>query len=239
MIGTTKKQDIKKHISPSREGRSRQTRAMKAETREFRENAQGLIQGFRDSRSGERAELRKGLAKDQVDRKSSVREMLDGFRNSRKQRTSHIHQTLGSAAVERKGRVGEILAGAEKTINGLGTRRMKAKQKARKEMTKSGPRTGIKVVNLRKDPEKIVADRNNNGAFRTEGVREPPASGVAAAELETMLLALLGECSQGVTLIDAAERMGVFPIVLGRAARGLIAKGKIKKEDRVYSLVSR
>jgi len=57
--------------------------------------------------------------------------------------------------------------------------------------------------------------------------RKPP-------DLEAKLLAAINEHLAGVTLVEAAESLGVAPIVLGRASKRLLKKGIIRKEGMLY-----
>ena len=66
------------------------------------------------------------------------------------------------------------------------------------------------------------------------------ATGVETVpDIEAKLLSKVAEHPDGgVTLVEIAESLGVVPIVLGRAVKNLIEKGKIRKEDRLYFFVT-
>lgn len=55
-----------------------------------------------------------------------------------------------------------------------------------------------------------------------------------APDLEAKLLAAIAERPNGITLTEIAESLGVVPIVLGRASKSLLDKGKVRKEDKSY-----
>ena len=62
---------------------------------------------------------------------------------------------------------------------------------------------------------------------------------VRVPDLEANLLAAIRKHPMGITLAEVAESLGVVPIVLGRAARSLLEKGKIRKRNKIYFPVAR
>ena len=54
------------------------------------------------------------------------------------------------------------------------------------------------------------------------------------SDLETKLLEAIRHNPDGAALVQLAERLEVAPVVAGRAARGLIDAGKIRKEGNRY-----
>ena len=52
--------------------------------------------------------------------------------------------------------------------------------------------------------------------------------------MQARLLAEITENPEGVTLAEVAERIGVVPVVLGRASRDLLKRSKIHKAGKVY-----
>lgn len=52
--------------------------------------------------------------------------------------------------------------------------------------------------------------------------------------VEAKLLAVIKEHPEGITLAEAAESLGVVPIILGRVVRRLQKRSKIHKANRFY-----
>ncbi len=70
-------------------------------------------------------------------------------------------------------------------------------------------------------------------------VKVPPKAEVPVAkeempDLEARLLAMITLHPEGIGLTEVAEKFGVVPVVLGRASKGLVEKGKIRKEEKIY-----
>jgi len=64
--------------------------------------------------------------------------------------------------------------------------------------------------------------------------KKAPVAEEEIPNLEAKLLAMITLHPEGITLAEVAEKFDVAPIVLGRASRSLLAKGKIRKEDKLY-----
>lgn len=72
--------------------------------------------------------------------------------------------------------------------------------------------------------------------FRTE---EQNLARTRKRHMEAKLLAVVNEQPEGMTLAEAAESLGVVPVVLGRAARSLLKSSRIRKGNKIYFPVMR
>jgi hypothetical protein len=78
----------------------------------------------------------------------------------------------------------------------------------------------------------MPADR---GGVKTPLKAKAPAAKEDPPDLETKMLAAIGEYpAGGMTLADLANTLGVAPVVLGKASRNLLEKGKINKKNKLY-----
>jgi predicted transcriptional regulator of viral defense system len=57
---------------------------------------------------------------------------------------------------------------------------------------------------------------------------------VESPDYKTRLLAVVNKHPEGITLRDAADTLGVAPVVLGRVSKALLDKGEIRKEGKLY-----
>ena len=76
------------------------------------------------------------------------------------------------------------------------------------------------------------------GVTKTPPKVAAPVAKEEIPDLDAKLLAAVNEHRTGVTLVEAAESLGVAPIVLGRASKGLLKKGTIRKKEMLYFPVS-
>jgi DNA-binding MarR family transcriptional regulator len=63
---------------------------------------------------------------------------------------------------------------------------------------------------------------------------KPPVAKEEIPDLEAKLLAIINEHPKGITLAEVAERLDVAPVVLSRASRSLLDKGRIRREEKLY-----
>jgi DNA-binding MarR family transcriptional regulator len=63
---------------------------------------------------------------------------------------------------------------------------------------------------------------------------ERPSMAEKGSELEEKLLAAIKKHRDGIMLSAAAEIVEIAPVVLGRAAKSLVEKGLIRKEQKLY-----
>lgn len=63
---------------------------------------------------------------------------------------------------------------------------------------------------------------------------QPSLARVRKQYIEAKLLAVIKEHPEGITLAEAAESLGVVPVVLGRVVRRLQKRSEIRRANRFY-----
>jgi len=222
--------------------------------------ARGLITVFKTSRREASSRLRKDLSATAADRRSEVRqtlenaqEMIKGFQASRKGMGSELRKELAESSSARKSDVGELLKKAQDLIKDFGVSRKKTGSELRKELAQSTTGRKSEVKKMRREFAKAqaeVRDDLKEAAAAWQGlakampvkgaeVKVPPKAEVPVAkeempDLEARLLALITLHPEGITLAEVAEKFGVAPVVLRRASKSLVEKGKIRKGEKAY-----
>ena len=201
-------------------------------------------------RKGASAELKKELDRGVTERKSGVKGILKDFQSAHKEMSTQLKKALAQGEAERKKTSAELKKELADYVRGIrnevaGIRRatkadLKEARTTWQELTSTmqAKRAGVKM------PPKVEVKAEVPVA---EKVEAPVAEEVAAApvveeeiveeeipDLEAKLLAMITLHPEGITLTEVAEKLDVAPIVLGRASRSLIKKGKIRKEDKLY-----
>jgi uncharacterized protein YicC (UPF0701 family) len=242
-------------IASSREDRAKALREIGAEAKQVREEAQDLVKGFHTSRKQTGVQLRKDLAKETAHTKSEVKRVLGdaqalvkGFQVSRRKEGARMRKQLAEEGARRRAEVGELQEGARQTIADLQSRRKEMGSELNKELAQDRRNREVEVKEMRRDFDKMRAEVRadlNEAAAAWKGlakttpakrtrVRVPQEIAEELPDLEAKLLAAINEHLNGITLTDVADSLGVVTIVLGRAARSLLDKGKVRKEDKLY-----
>ena len=236
----TEMKELTKDIASSHEDRMRRIGEIREEANEVREEAQDLVSGFHTSRKHETAELRRDLARGEAERKTDVKKMLKGFQSSRREEGSQMHKELAQGKSARKSEVTGMLRGFQNSRREEGTQ-------VRKELAQGlvERRSELREMrgNFRKAQAEVRADlreaaaawqelANTMQAKRTRP--EAPVPKQEAPDLEAKLLAAVNEHPEGITLTEVAHSLGVAFVVLGRASKNLLRKGKIRKKEKFY-----
>lgn len=208
---------------------AKETTHRKSEVKTTLEDAQSTIKGFRSQRKNTRAKLRKELAQSGASNRSEVRQLrkdaqnlIKDFKGSREKAGDELRKDLAEGRADRESEVNKMRNDFRHDQSEV-REELEEAASAWQALTKTTQvkRTGVKVRAKVKPP---VAEEKVE-VFVTE--EEIP-------DLEAKLLAAINEHSSGITLTEVAENLGVVPIVLGRASRSLLEKGKILKEDKLY-----
>jgi hypothetical protein len=202
--------DIVQDIVSSYDARVADVGRLKKETEE-------MLDSFKASQDKMGAQLRKDLAQDKAKMRGAVRTMRNNFQASHKKMGVELKKELIQGVTARRSEVkemrhdfGKVRAEVRADLNEAAA--------AWKGLAKTTPakRARVKVPPKAKVPiakEKIAEE---------------------LPDLEAKLLAAINEHLNGITLTGVADSLGVVPIVLGRAARSLLDKGKVRKEDKLY-----
>jgi hypothetical protein len=203
----TEMKELTKDIASSHEDRMKRIGEIGEEASEVREEAQDLVSGFHTSRKHETAELRRDLARGEAKRKTDVKEMLKGFQSSRREEGTQMRKELAQGLVERRSELREMQGNFRKA--------------------QAGVRADLR--------EAAAAWQELANTMQAKRARpRAPVPKQKAPDLEAKLLAAVNEHPEGITLPEVAYSLGVVPIVLGRASRSLLDKGKIRKKEKFY-----
>ena len=233
----------------------------KSEAKDILQEAQDILSGFRTSRNEMRAQLRGELSKGMADRRSEVNKILDdaeksirGFKSSRKKLGSETRKELGRSRSRAKSEVARLLGDAQALLKDFSNSHREEGKRSRKELAKNRAERGSGVKRMQSDFRKARSNLKGElqeaaGAWRElvgikarpkakvrepEKVSEARAPHKEIADLEAKLLAAVNEHPKGITLAGVADSLGVAPVVLARASKSLLEKGKTRKEEKFY-----
>ncbi len=217
MVIASGMKELTQDIVSSYDDRAKRVGEIKEEAEQVRGEARGLIKGFQTSRKHESAQLRRDLARGEAERKSGVKKMLKGFQDSRREEGARMRKELAQGVADRRSGVKEMRSDFRKAQTEVRAD-LKEAAAAWQELahTMQAKRAGVKAPPKKKKVEVPIIEKE-----------EIP-------DLEAKLLAAINEHPNGITLAEVADSVGVVPIVLGRASRSLLEKGKIRKEEKLY-----
>lgn len=192
--------------------------------------AQRTIKGLRSQRKSTGAKLRKELVQSRASNESEVAELREDaenlikeFQGSRIGTADKLREDLAEGRAERESEVNKMRNDFRRAQAGV---RAELKEAAAAWQALAKPTQAKRVgVKVRPKVKLSVAEKERS---------EVPVAEEEMPDLEGKLLAAISVRPGGITLAEVAGRLGVFPIVLGRASRSLLEKGKIRKKDRLY-----
>lgn len=207
---------------------SRGTAERRSEVRETLEDAQKLVKGYRTSRQKLSSKLRKELNQSRTKAKSDVEELLgnaqslvEDFQTSRKEAGSKLRRDLAQNRANR-----------ESDVNEMSDSFRRARSDVRADLTEAGAAWQELASTMRTKRARV--EMPSKAAVAEEEIAEVPVAEEESPDLETKLLTAVDGHPEGITLSQVADSLGVAPIVLGRASRSLLEKGKIRKEEKIY-----
>jgi len=206
---------------------------------------------------GEVARLRQEIGASHQDRSAEVKAMRSGFQSSHKKMSSALKKDLADhnrAVKDEASKMRQEIGASHQDMSaklrknlarGEAARKSEAQQ-LRKELAAYDRGIESEVSGMRQETitdlkEARVAWQglaSNMQAKRGRAEILPKAEAPVAKEeipdLEAKLLAAVNEHLAGVTLVEAAESLGVAPVILGRASKRLLKKGTIRKKGMLY-----
>jgi hypothetical protein len=232
----------------------------KSETAGILREAQNILQSFEASRKEANAQLREALSRSTAERQDEVRKtlgdaqkLIKGFSTSRQNVSSKLRKDLSRSRVKSKSEVGKLLGNARSLVRGFQTSRREAGSQLRKELAQSQTDRESDVKRMQSDFRKaqgnVKADlkearvawqglagtgQAKKGWTGIPSKAEAPAAKEETPDLETKVLAAVDNHPKGITLAGVADSLGVAPVVLGRASKSLLDKGKIRKNEKLY-----
>ncbi|MBI2851927.1 MAG: hypothetical protein HYX84_02310 [Chloroflexi bacterium] len=247
-------------IASSRQDRIKAISNMRKDAETLSAEARGLIKNFQSSRGQARVQLRRNLTRAASLRRSDVntlrrnaRQAVSTAHSFRREEGGRLRRELIRTCANHRADMEELLNGFQNIVTDFNQSRQTAGTELRKDLTEG--MAGIRAVvggmrdtlhkaragireEIRQASEAWHSLANTPGANRTptqpEGPKETAVETPEVPDLETRLLTAVGERPEGSTLAEIAASLSVAPIVLGRAAKKLIDKGKIRREDRTY-----
>jgi hypothetical protein len=232
----------------------------KTEAAGILEEVQTLLKSFEASRKENSARLRTELTEGAAERRAEVkktlgdaRELIRSFRVSRRNSSAGLRRDLSQSVADTKAEAEKLRGNARRLVKDSRTARQKVGGQLRKDLarSRSDRQTDVKQMlggfdkarrNVRTDLREARAawqGLSSTGQEYKYKARNLPltAAPVARAEipgLETKLLTAVNAHPEGITLQEVAERLGVAPIMLGKASKSLLDKGQFRKEGKIY-----
>jgi hypothetical protein len=232
-----------------------------AEVKGLKKEANEMLGSFKASQDKMGAQLRKDLARDKAKMGAEVKAMRSGFQSSHKEMSSaltkdladhnravkdeaaRLRQEIGASHQDRSDEVKAMRSGFQRSHKQMGAQ-------LRKDLASYDHGIKSEVSGMRQETmadmkEARTAWQGLGSTMQAKrgGTKTPPKVAAPTANeenpnLETKLLAAVNEHRAGVTLAEAAESLGVAPIVLGRTSKRLLKNGKIRKKEMLYFPVS-
>jgi uncharacterized protein YicC (UPF0701 family) len=218
-------------------------------------NAQGMLKGFQASRRKASAQMRRELGRQMTELRSDVKDIcvdaqqtIKGFRSDRKESGSELRRGLAESRASSKSMVGELLQSADHLIKDFQRAHRENGNKLRKELAQSKANRESEVEKMRREFGRAQAEVRGElkearaawqglATTKRATVKLPRMKTPAVEEisdLEAKLLAAINKHPKGITLTKVAHSLGVAHIVLARASRALLEKGKIRKKGKLY-----
>ncbi|MFC2071666.1 hypothetical protein ACFLUU_02975 [Chloroflexota bacterium] len=160
--------------------------------------------------------LRKDLAQGAAACKSEVNGILNDFQKSHKQTTEQLRKELTNYD-----------RGIKSEVAGIRLETAGMRQETRGDLEEA--RTAWQGLASTMPEKRSEAEIPQEPEILAEE---------ETIDLEAKMLAAVKEHSEGMTLADIADCLGVAPIVLGRAVKSLVDKAEIRKEEKLYFPVS-
>jgi len=240
------KRQLEKHLTANAKDRKQ---AVKASLKE----SQNLIKNFQTERKKGSVQTKKvlalgieKLAAEEKERKSQVKNSLKQVKDSRHDTNVQMRDELAQSRYDIKSQVKESLGEAESLVNGFQESRSKLKANQQKDLRKDnenrknavkdmlggfrGTRDGIKT----ELSQASKAWKGVGSKHQTTPEAKPGKEVKTSDSLEKKLLQVINGNTGGFTLSQAAETFGLAPILLGKSAKALMEKGKIRKEGKTY-----
>ena len=213
-----------------RQGLSDENKDRKGEVRQMLHNADELLKEFAQEREQTGKELRERLAQERSETRSEAEDilknaqaMLKEFRNSLAEMSGELRKDLAQDKTERAEEIKALRAEFEKERASVREDLEEAQMLwANMEKAMAAKRAGEK-------PPKKSKSETAQTVETTQGESQ-------TADLENKFIEILKANPNGISLAEIADRLGVIPIVLGRASKNLIEMGLVRKEDKLYFL---
>ncbi len=203
----------------------------RSEVKETLKEAQDLTKAFETSRKGMTSELRKELAQSKASTKSEVKALLKSaqklvkdFEKSHKEMGNILRRDLTQNRASRESEVKEMQGDFRKA---------QAEVRADLKETAAAWQELANIIQPKRAGVKVPQEK---GRVKVPVMEKEEAlvPEEEAVSLEAKLRAMITLHPEGISLAEVAQKVGVAPIVLGRAAKSLMESGKIRKEDRLY-----
>jgi hypothetical protein len=200
---------------------------------------------------GEVKTMRSGLAQSAAARESEVHGMLNDFQGSRQHMGAQQRKELAQNKAKMRGEVKTMRSGLAQGVavrkpevhvmlNDFQRSRQQMGTQQRKLLADYERGIESKVVAMRQE---TIADLRKartawqelaSGHAKRGGAEILPKWEASPHDVEAKLLAAVNEHPKGITLTEVADKLGIAPIVLGRASKSLLDKKLIRKKHKSY-----
>jgi len=192
----------------------------RAEVKKALGDARGLVAGFRVARQHSSAALRKDLGRSVAETaaeteklRENARSLVKDSRAARQKTGGQLRKDLARSRTNRKTDVKQMLGGFDKIRRGVESE-LKEARAAWQGLSSTGQEYKYKARNLPLTPA--------------------PVARAATSGLETKVLTVINAHPEGITFQEIADRIGIAPVMLGKASKGLLGKGQARKEGKLY-----
>jgi len=230
------KDEVKEMLGSFHASHKKMGTQLRGDLAQDKAKAKSKVKAMRNGFQTEHKEMRSALRKDLAGHTQTIRgetaKMCQETRATHKEMSTELKRSLAQGVATRKSDGKGMLSDFQKSRKQAGTqlRRALADYDRGMKSEVAGKRQETKAD--LKEARTTWQGMAHTMEAKSVGVRVAPEVGFP--NLEAKLLAAINEHPGGVTLAEVAQSLGVVPIVLGRASRSLLAKGKIRKEDKFY-----
>jgi len=174
------------------------------EIRKLAKDTQSMLKGFQGEQKDMAAELRKTLEQGEADRLKASGSLKSEIQAEQKNRNKEVADLLKELKTER-----EKMSANWQALNAAMAKRRSGKATVEAE---------VKVISVK------------------EAIKEETKEDIASPEMgvEEKVLGFIKRHPKGVKVGDMEEPLGVTRMRLGVVAKGLLEKGKVRKEENMY-----
>ena len=243
----------------SRNDLAREKAARNTETGDILKAARRILQDCQTSRKESSDKTRDSLSRSAAARRGEVnkisgdsRRLVKNFANYRRRLSAELRRDMGRSLSESRKDVERLLGNTRSMLAGFRTargetggglladlRRGRHSLETDTRQMLGSFRQSRKGMRNELDEAKALwqrlpANRSTGPITGTVSEQRNSVAGETSRDFEAGMLAIVREHPEGIDLAGVAEKLSVATIVLGRAAKNLLDKGHVHKEERVY-----
>ena len=247
-------------ISKLRQELKQNSDERRKEVAEILKNAHSIISDYGDSRKKSGDQLRKELIQNskviiqnEKKRKQEIEKMIDAFQTSRQETGDELRKNLADTKARIQLEVKEALTDVKTLISGYQSSRQTMGVELRKDLgdiiNERKAEIGGMRQDIRRGQEEVrsevkkaadawralgVGNKKNTANEKTKPSLTPERKVETKSNLENKLLSIIKTHPEGISLLAVAKQLGTVTVVLGKTAKALLDKGKVRKENKMY-----